>query len=456
MKEPSTFELGLGALLREYAEQAPIVVDAAALAREVVGNRRDGRFVWPFANQRWLVFASVLLLLLLTLIASLYVGSRLVEHRSRPAGALLVTDGAALECQGLKRVDLATGSIESLIGCADRLLVAPDGLRAVARSPEGLELIDLSDMSTRIVPGTEGTVATPVAWSPRGTYLYWVADDTVTGQQDFAYIGTLDDIHHSELAPQPLTGGYLCCASWSADESATLLLDGYERAIGAGDGSGASSIGALDVLALSPDGSQIAYRAASILDTNSTADVWIRDASGQTTNLTNFPEPARAAAAAWSTDGRIAVVSATRPTASVPDAPTSDDLWIYGPDGSKRHLTLTFEAGPAGDATLLEWSPDGTHLLLALQDTNPPLDPPTPNAAGIFIVSVADGTMTPIHGWEKGGVPTPIFSPDGHMVASMTGPNFESGLHIFTLDGRPAVAVDGIVPGPSTAMVWLH
>ena len=447
----SDFESRFEQRMRRYAAVDVRAIDADALAGSIARRRprRLPRLAWPAAGNRWLVPAMVALLLL-GLVAALAVGAYLIAPR-RPAGqTLLVTTGSAYDCQGLSRVDVTTGQVTPVLDCVDRLLVNPNGQQAVARDLGGLALINLENGHTSIVSGTEGVLTEPEAWSPRGTYLYWNEGDLSTAVRptNTDRIGTLADIRRSDGQPSLPP---LCCASpWSADESRVLLLggDNFTQFIADGDGRNPVSIGTNETFGISPDGTKVLER---IPRGYTEFDVGVYDvARGTDTNLTNVTGTTRVGGAAWSSDGRIAVISATRTGTALEPITGTDDLWIYAPDGSTRHLPLTFDHGLAGDLGLFEWSPDGTHVLVGFSGSG---------SAGIYVVSVTDGSMTAIHGWENATtanpIANPVFSPDGSMLASFTGANGEPGLHIFELDGSAPRTIDNLEEGPWTQLLWV-
>ncbi len=445
MNDRSTFELRLAASLQAYAEGAPIDVQPSALAGAIAaGNRRRRLSIaWPRIDRRWMV-AGLLALLLAGLLAGLYIGSRHPDPIKRQ-GALLLTNGT-YECQSLYRVELATGSSDRLLDCVDRLVLSPDGTRVAYRDPAGLGLINLADNSRTTVPGTEGLVTTPVHWSPRGTYLHWVAGDTLTGQTDHAFIGSLDDIKRTELLGQAVGGGYYCCVIWSSDESAAGYPTESQVLVGAGDGSNATQVSEGPILALSSDGSQFLVQVDG--------DILIGDRTGSHTNVTNFPTGTSTRGAVWSDDGTLVIVSATRPDEIDPLRATSDDLWVYAPDGTQRHFGLHLGDTPAADVGSIISSPDGTRVVVDFVPISFHREPT--DITGRFMISTQDGSITPMAAAQDpdaGGVPA--FSPDGSMLAVMTGPNGEPGLNVTSFNGAPPLQIEELGGGPWTQFAWV-
>jgi len=201
-----------------------------------------------------------------------------------------------------------------------------------------------------------------------------------------------------------------------------------------------------EILAFSSDGSQMLTRPGS--------DVVVRDRSGRETNVTNFPIGTRADGAAWSEDGTLAVVSATRPSAIAPQLSTSDDLWLYFPNGTSRHFALHVGGAPAGDVGSMIWSPGGTWLIVDLVDMTHPGEPAV--TAGLFMSSTLDGTVTSMPATDNADTALPAFSPDGSMLASMTVLNGLPSLHIATFDGAPPLDIEAVTGGPWTQFAWVH
>ena len=84
MSDSTLFEQRLGALLRSYADAAPVEVDAGELATTI--SRRESRIVRvlgvTFAKPRWLTPLAVAVLLVLALAAAVLVGAQLLRTRN--------------------------------------------------------------------------------------------------------------------------------------------------------------------------------------------------------------------------------------------------------------------------------------------------------------------------------------------------------------------------------------
>ena len=112
----------------------------------------------------------------------------------------------------------------------------------------------------------------------------------------------------------------------------------------------------------------------------------------------------------WSPDGRrIAFIS---------DMSGEDELYLVAQDGTGTPEALTkgsqaFRYAPA-------WSPDGTRIAFGDKDGR------------VYVVKVADRTMTQIVDAARGQIQDYTWAPRGHVLAfSMNGPNGQAAVHIW-------------------------
>lgn len=135
--------------------------------------------------------------------------------------------------------------------------------------------------------------------------------------------------------------------------------------------------------AWSPDGSQLAF-AGPMNGASSCAercDLWVVDvASGERVNLTEDQSQGKVVSVTWSATGRIGYATLDGSVGGPPHT----RLWTLGPDGSDRQEILL-----DGVVVPVAWSPDGSLLLVGRYR-----DVPNNNDVGLFIA--ADGKLGPL------------------------------------------------------------
>lgn len=135
--------------------------------------------------------------------------------------------------------------------------------------------------------------------------------------------------------------------------------------------------------------------------------LWIVDRTGERRRQL---VPGGTSPFAWSPDGEE-IASVTRELAS--DGSTSTKVWIVDVK-SRRRRTVTTLSPPTGADGVLDWSTDGTKLLLVTWTTGPSEGRTLPN---LEQVDVADGRRTPLVGpapedrYQRG-----VYSADGGTV----------------------------------------
>jgi hypothetical protein len=439
----------------------PGAVDRALRLARASGQRRGLRLAltgptpWPAYGRRIgfgmlppsVRIALVLVLALVVASGVAVVGSQLfrIAVPLRPAAphSFVITDvsfpceaptGGVTTFTGATMVDFESGVTRRLLECGNELLLSPDGIRAAAVGSDGLVLIDLGDGSRRAIPGATGTDPEPVAWSPRGTYLHWVGDNTA-GRPTTAFIGPLDDPRRSRL-PGPDEGGYFNGAMWSADETRVLVQSPSGWSIGNGDGSGLRAVPELGagLLAISPDGTRLAVALPSPNDAGAAlaVDAAVGDGLVAPRSVTHFPDGTQAIAAAWSPDGStLAVVSTSRAEPTTPAAPTSNDLWLIAPDGTQRHLALPLAADPGRASGSVRWAADGEHLAIGWHTVVRNAQQQEAHHYSFVIVATVDGAFAPGDGWTQVPVEEVFFSTDGSRAVYRAGGSFE----VLDLDG---------------------
>jgi Tol biopolymer transport system component len=180
-----------------------------------------------------------------------------------------------------------------------------------------------------------------------------------------------------------------------------------------------STAGLKEHVAVSPDGSRIAY--AWYADTGN-EDIFIQDVDSQapvriTTN------PARDFSPSWSPDGRSIAFLRT-----VSGRTGIYSLKIAG--GPERKLGEV-PVNPAPFCRQLDWSRSDNQLALA------EWRPAASGGPAIVIMSAADGTVTRRMTIAPGGfVCAPAFSPDGRSLAFLSGPDFRAAdVHVVPVAG---------------------
>ena len=165
-------------------------------------------------------------------------------------------------------------------------------------------------------------------------------------------------------------------------------------------------------LDFSPDDRGLVYSFTRGLGLGS--ELWAADSTGSKTRQLRADPNSIITFARWSPDGKsIAFIA-------MPDSSTPfplGELWIMDADGSNARPLAPADAGH-GYAPA--WSPDSTRIAFVGRDN--PDDARADESAGalvsnIYIVEVANGTVTRVTNFEGRIVEAPVWSADGHFLA---------------------------------------
>jgi len=334
-------------------------------------------------------------------------------------------------------LDLATGNVERLTADSGHEwgpAWSPDGeslAYAVQGATTGVAVREVADRAGRSVVLTTRGTPQGVAWSASGRELTYTllgpgraelmrhdlsASDAalVQGRDVFPFRAS----HRSDGSMIYTADGRIVLRSSDGSEetiefrgTVPLQRPSYRRAHRNWDPEGPMPVRGIKSPRVSPDGSRVAFAAAG--------DLWIREADGSATRVTD--DPYLDADPAWSRDGTHLVFSS--------DRNGSMDLWIRElASGSERRLT---------DEPLAEvspvWSPDDARIAFVTKGgiTDPGF---------VKVVEVASGevtTLTP--NLFNAGHPT--WSADGDwLLASVLNPHsgrFREGVNALArIDAR--------------------
>jgi hypothetical protein len=463
------FDARLDDLFREYASLGVRPIDRHAVARAAIAgesrttrSRIGTRLAWPWR----LVLVAVLVLAMVAL-ATFLVGDQL--HRTInvtptatinptiapsasvaafPSGDFVVThrdpnscdvpDGGFTWYSAITSVDVETGATRPITTCAESALLSPDGQRAVAVDVDHLVEIGLADGTWRPIEGATGTDVTPVAWSPKGTYLHWLGDNSA-GAPTTVFIGPLTDARHAQ-PPQPPEGGNYNSPTWSADEARAIFPNGDGWSLGNGDGTNLAGLPAGYIrqgfATISPDGARIAIGIARTAPGTQAGpgetlaiNAGVTDGFSLADTVTNFPDGVQAVAAAWSPDGAtLAVVTTALSLSAPPIAAASNDLWLIAEDETATHFPLPPTDDARFDGSSIVWAPDGAHLAVGWHTHVVTTGGQENHTYRFTIVAVSDGSLLPAGGWTAAPIEHAFFSPDGSRVA------YEGNLALEILD----------------------
>jgi len=491
------FEARLGGQLRTYADGGIRPIDRRAIAIAVVAGGSQRRIASRLGRERWSARPSrrTVLILVTALSLGAVAGGALLlgaghpptplpsatpiplSTSSPPPSSSLTPRAQGVHTFAITResapcpvpgggttnlisatvVDFRAHTTRTLPECLSDLLLSPDGLHAVAVGAKGLELIDLKDGTSRPIPGGTGPDVQPMAWSPRGTYLDWVASNTV-GTPAQVFVGPVTDIRRGR-PPQSADGGVFVGAMWSADERRALFpsSDGWRFVIGNGDATGLQALPeqGVRVFAISPDGGRIAVaiERKNLAGSVVAVDVAEGDGFSPPRIVTHFPDGTRALDAGWSPDGStLAVVSASLGDSATPTAPTSNDLWLNAVDGTQRRIRLPSADDPVASSSLV-WAGDGAHLAVGWHTVRRDAQGLETHTESFVIASARDGGLAEGDQWTPGSINQVFFSPDGSHFVNLANRTPE----VEYLDGSGSVSLAGLLPDSySTAQfVWI-
>ena len=199
---------------------------------------------------------------------------------------------------------------------------------------------------------------------------------------------------------------------------ATVTLDRptYSRRLREFGADGSHPVRGIVSPAVSPDGSTVTFVALG--------DLWLREADGSTTRLTD--DGWVEADPAWSPDGSKLVFAS--------DRAGSMDLWLHDVEtGTDSRLT----EGPGAGLSPV-WSPDGTRVAFLAAEEGP-------GTGGITVVDVATGQQRVIRsGLNNPGRPS--WSPDGRSLAVSAhqrySTRYREGVNRILLISIPGSAAD--------------
>ena len=492
MADLQTFEVRLQDAFDRYLEAAPTAVDARAMAaaatRSGLGFRgRDWRLSGLTPAMR---LAAVGLVILALLGAAIAGGSWLrsvvvapptptttpspsPRPGETPKTNSLFTDPPPVSGLGatgtivyssscLYELDAATGDLTTDCARNEHEVAgngtafgswawSPNGRFGIGTGSHSLSLYEHSTGATMSIAGTESRLpfiedgqTSILGWSPASTFFVWVGERV--GSDDWGvFVGTPDDPRHAEL-PSLRDGSAWALPTWSADESRAIVSTDEQHAVLAnGDGTTIPGAHAFDrggLLALSPDGRQIAFRAVRGEAGNPSAiDVAIGDGLTAPTTATSFSGGLFAVAAGWSTDGsKLAIVTSD----DLSTAAAGYSLWILEGAGTPRQVRAPIPTGSYPRS--IEWSADGAHVLILSQE------PPESYRMWATIIAVADGRAVL-------SATTAVFSPDGH-YAVFSGRRRSGATGVLLVElatGRTGLF--GLAPGGLdgyTSLTWLE
>ena len=164
--------------------------------------------------------------------------------------------------------------------------------------------------------------------------------------------------------------------------------------------------------AWSPDSVMIAYSSSSY---GIRADIWWKNADGNTVPKRVTTDNAADYRPRWSPDGNRIVFQSYRVK--------SMDIWIKNVDGSGEAIAITTDLAVDKSA---EWSPDGTKLAFESKRSE---------NFDIWVVEV-DGSSPPMQITSDAATDIqPLWSPDGTMIAFKSNRSGDTGVWVKNADG---------------------
>lgn len=382
------FERRLSARLRAHAEQAVVSVDAGALAHAVASGRPRSGALWSLQRPRLVLqFAMVVLLLLALVAAALLVGAiqrpsllgrnGLIAFATNGGIAVANPDGSGVQTltSGAGEESFPTWSPD---GATIAFWSKPSNL-----APLSLVVLDPQTGSRTVVSGSLNIQSdpAPLSWAPDGRRLAFPA---IIGQgYPEVYVVGVDGSDLRSLAPelQPRDpalspdGSQIAFRGRDAADLATIGL--YVVGV---DGTGLRPVATAHYLGVdyawagaglnwSPDGTQIAYASTGSSSVGGYVIAVADVATGATRDLTagDFDGPP-----IWSPDGRW--IAFGRGPVNGTNA-----VGLVRPDGTGLRIL----AGVQILDSTLSWSPDGTHIVAYSPDLTKvqviPIDGSTPS-----------------------------------------------------------------------------
>jgi hypothetical protein len=444
-------------------------------------GRRIGFGTLPPAVRIALALALVLALAA----ASAVVGARLLQiiQPHPTAQSFVITTFGPLGCPapgggttggaGATVIDVGTAVARPVdVPCVSTLLLSPDGIHAVGSASQGLVIFDLRDGTSGVFPGAEGTDVQGIQWSPKGTYLYWVGDNTA-GRPTTIFVSSVADARHTPL-PTGIQGGY-GAVTWSLDERRLLaqVPDANGWLLGNGDGTGFRALTDLGSrwLAMSPDGLSfaVARDRTDAAGTVVATDVLVGDGFSPPNPVTSLADGGTAHAAVWLPDRSALAVVVTRPDADVAQSlvPTTE-LELIATD---RIDVRTRRALPAiGDPSdrpsyRIKASQDGHYVAVSRHTITRDTQGLETHREWFVIVRLSDGAILPTpsqrppeltggDGWTAAQLSNLFFSPDSRRAVYHVPGSFQ----VVDLDGSGVkhLSLSDVAPlGWANQLVWL-
>jgi hypothetical protein len=469
------FDAFLTRTLGGYAEHGVAPIDAVAIATTAaagVARRRPAPRLVGLSRQ-WRI-AVVVGLTVVALAAVAVIGSQLVRLiQPRAAHEVVITAGSSRACPtpdgGTSTFDVALAvDLDAATSrplppeCASQILLSPDGQHIADVVGQQLRITDLRAGTSRVLLEPTSADVEAIQFSPRGTYLYWVRDNSA-GRPTTLFVTSVAGGEQTPL-PAGSAGGY-GRATWSLDEERLFVnADGLLR--GDGDGTSLRPLTGLpdDLLAISPDGSLLAFathrRDAS--DAVIPSDLLISDGSSPPA-LTRFADAGSIEAAAWLPDGSALAAIVARPS---PEAISVGDLELL--DARGVDVVRRFQLPGVGDPFdqpyyFLSTSPDGRHVAVFRRVVKGGQQGETTDEAFV-IVRLSDGAILPTtsqrppelavgEGWTTARLSQLFFSPDGRRIVYKV----FSGFQVVNLDGTGSrhLAYSEVAPvGWAGQLVW--
>ena len=196
------------------------------------------------------------------------------------------------------------------------------------------------------------------SWSPDGTRIAFASTEGTNGDNFNIWVMNADGSNPIQLTTNPANDFQ---PAWSPDGSKIAFVserDGPFRQIYVMNADGTNQVNLSGMVAFrgdelphwSPDGLKLTFSCSGGAIGGGDVCVMNADGSGQA-NLTNNPVPVDAPLD-WSPDGTRILISSTR------DAPTGE-LYVMNADGTGVPVRLTMTAA---SETLGSWSPDGARI----------------------------------------------------------------------------------------------